>query len=591
MIRSVRADREGFKDVTFEPGFNVVLAERTEEATEKDSRNGSGKSSLIEVIHFCLGSGTEQNPLMADALEGWTFYLDLTIRGREISVSRNTARQGRIELSGDFSGWPIDIKRDVDTGKLYVSVESWRQVLAWLMFDLPLEMAEESYKPTARMLLPYFARRGRDAFSEPFKHFANQPSWSRQVHTAFLLGIDWRFTRSAELLRRREDALKDARKAIEAWRKTADVDGPDGTDTASLEGRLEALKINLERRMREGADQLASFQVHPQYATLELEATEMTATIHARSNENVADRQLLQFYEQSIEEERPADPEALAAMYAEAGVYFSDQLSRRLEDVREFHDRIYTNRRAYLEGEMKRLSEAITQREGEIEALSTKRASTLGVLRHHGALEEYLALQERHNELAEQLARVAAEIDQLRGFEEELTRVRLEKDQLVLDAREDFRERRPIWARAVDIFGANTAELYEHPGELALNVSTAGGLTSSIAIERGASQGVQEMMVLCYDLMVAELFSDRDPSPGFLVHDSTIFDGVDERQVARALQLAARKADDCGFQYVCCLNSDAVPWAELGDDFDVHEYVRLELSDAGEAGGLFGIRF
>jgi uncharacterized protein YydD (DUF2326 family) len=442
------------------------------------------------------------------------------------------------------------------------------------------------------MLLPYFARRGRDAFSEPFKHFANQPSWSRQVHTAFLLGIDWRFTRRAELLRQREEALKNARKAIEAWRKTADIDGPEGdADTASLEGRLEALRINLERRIREGADQLASFQVHPQYAELEEEASEMTATIHARANENVADRQLLQFYEQSIEEERPADPQALAAMYAEAGVYFSDQLNQRLEDVREFHERIYSNRRAYLEGEMKRLSEAIAQRDAEIEAISTKRASSLGVLRQHGALEEYLALQERHNELAEQLAGVVAQLDQLRGFEEQLTRVRLERDQLVLDAREDFHERRPIWSRAVDIFGVNTAELYEHAGELALNVSSTGGLTYSINIERGASQGVQEMMVLCYDLMVGELWSDRDPSPGFVVHDSTIFDGVDERQVARALRLAARKADDCGFQYVCCLNSDAVPWHELGDDFDVRDYVRLELSDAGEAGGLFGIRF
>lgn len=591
MIRAVRADHKGFKDVTFDPGFNVILAERSEVATDKDSRNGSGKSSLIEVIHFCLGSGSEQNPLMHDALEGWTFSLDLTIRGREISVSRSTARQGRVELAGDFSRWPIDIKRDVDSGEFYMSVESWRDALAWVMFDVPPEIAEESYKPTARTLLPYFARRGRDAFSEPFKHFASQPSWSRQVHTAFLLGIDWRFTRSAELLRQREDRLKDARKAIEAWRRTADVDGPDGADTASLEGRLEALKINLERRIRDGTDQLASFHVHPQYAELEQEASEMTATIHAHSNENVADRQLLQFYQQSIEEERPADPDALAAMYAEAGVYFSDQLNQRLDDVREFHDRIYANRRSYLEGEMKRLSEAIAQREAEIEAVSTQRAAILAVLRQHGALEEYLALQERHNELAEQLARVAAQIDQLRGFEEELTRVRLERDQLVLDAREDFQERRPIWSRAVDTFGANTAELYEHPGELALNVSTTGGLTYNIAIERGASQGVQEMMVLCYDLMVAEFWSERDPSPGFLIHDSTVFDGVDERQVARALRLAARKAEDCGFQYLCCLNSDAVPWEELGDDFDVRDYLRLELSDAGETGGLFGIRF
>ena len=99
------------------------------------------------------------------------------------------------------------------------------------------------------------------------------------------------------------------------------------------------------------------------------------------------------------------------------------------------------------------------------------------------------------------------------------------------------------------------------------------------------------MVVLCYDLMLAQRWANADASPSLLIHDSTIFDGVDERQAARALVLARERAEASGFQYVCCLNSDAVPWAELPGEFDLASYVRLPLSDRGEDGGLFGIRF
>lgn len=80
---------------------------------------------------------------------------------------------------------------------------------------------------------------------------------------------------------------------------------------------------------------------------------------------------------------------------------------------------------------------------------------------------------------------------------------------------------------------------------------------------------------------------------GVSIHDSTIFDGVDERQIARALTLAHRSTDEYGFQYICMLNSDQVPWKELPAELDDlrEEHVALELTDAGEAGGLFGIRF
>ena len=96
----------------------------------------------------------------------------------------------------------------------------------------------------------------------------------------------------------------------------------------------------------------------------------------------------------------------------------------------------------------------------------------------------------------------------------------------------------------------------------------------------------------CFDLMLAEICSEQGRFPGFLVHDSHLFDGVDERQVAKALQLGAERAEKNGFQYIVTLNSDAIPTEGFSGDFDVMSHVLdTRLTDATDDGGLFGIRF
>ncbi len=61
MIRSVKCNKASFKSVEFQAGFNVILADRTQESSQRDTRNGSGKTTLIEIIHFCLGSKLDQD--------------------------------------------------------------------------------------------------------------------------------------------------------------------------------------------------------------------------------------------------------------------------------------------------------------------------------------------------------------------------------------------------------------------------------------------------------------------------------------------------------------------------------------------------
>jgi len=78
--------------------------------------------------------------------------------------------------------------------------------------------------------------------------------------------------------------------------------------------------------------------------------------------------------------------------------------------------------------------------------------------------------------------------------------------------------------------------------------------------------------------------------PGFLVHDSHLFDGVDTRQIGRALAVGGRLAEEIGFQYLVTLNSDVL--SEIPESFKLDDYLLPQrLTDATLDGGLFGMRF
>lgn len=99
------------------------------------------------------------------------------------------------------------------------------------------------------------------------------------------------------------------------------------------------------------------------------------------------------------------------------------------------------------------------------------------------------------------------------------------------------------------------------------------------------------MKIFCYDLMLISFARQRGLGIDFLIHDSTIFDGVDPRQRAHALELAAAMAAKYDFQYICTLNTDMVPVSDFSPGFDYEALVRLRLTDTDASGSLLGFRY
>jgi uncharacterized protein YydD (DUF2326 family) len=446
-----------------------------------------------------------------------------------------------------------------------------------LAFGLDESETGVKHHPTFRSLISYFARYRGGAFESPFKTFATAQAWQQQVYNSFLLGLEWRDAAEWQLLREQKDALQKLRRAVDAL-----------PGLAESVGELEAQLVQAQRRITRTEEDLAGFDVHPEYHEIVIEADRLTAAIHKLSNENLVARRKLSLYEEQHDSEQPAAANDLLALWDEAGAALGESVRRTFDEVEAFHAQVIENRRVYLASAMEAVRRDSAERATQIDALSSQRAALLQILNTHRALDEFTQLQERVASLRREEADLLARIRRAREIEEGEARLEIERQTLLQRARRDFDERAEEWREAISLFADNTEALYDEPGRLVIDV-TSSGYRFGVDVERGESRGISHMMIFSYDLMLAQKWASKTTQPGFLVHDSEIFDGVDERQVAAALRLAAGAATSRGFQYICALNSDSLPSSELIGDLLLSPVLRL--TDESDAGRLLGLAF
>jgi len=576
MIHSINSDHKKFKKIEFHEGFNVILAERTDKSSQKDSRNGLGKSTMINIIHFCLG-GDPKDALNNSKLENSTFTIDLDLGGKRYKISRSPGNKSQIFIDGDYSDWSIKPKTDIDTGKKFLKKDSWRSMLGELMFDLPIGLP--TFHPSFGSLISYFIRK-HEGFLDAFKQSSSQSVWDVQTNNAYLLDLGWKFATDLQILRKRKTDLDAFKREINSG-KFAGFMGN--------EGKLEVEKIKLQIQADRQKEELDKFQINNQYEQIEKEANNITEIIHNNTNQNVMDKLLLNRYNISLKEERVTDIEQVSEIYQEAGIHFSEKIKKTIEEVNNFHIKIIENRKEFLNSEIRRLENDILDRTEIMEQSDKKRSELMQILNTEGALKEYTEIQKNYNNSQSELNEIKAKLDNLKNIENKDNQIKIDKQKLYQNALIDMKERTEQKNNIITAFGEFSSSLYNEFGTLLINLNV-NGFEFGIDIPRSSSQGIGNMKVFCYDLTLSKMWSQKQRSPGFTIHDSMIFDGVDERQRAGALQLARTTSETEGFQYICTLNSDMIPHRDFDSDFDLQKYVVRILTDSTDDGGILGIR-
>lgn len=574
MIHKIWASDKRFKPVEFSSGLNIIIAERTPESGQKDTRNGAGKTTLLNIIHFCFGADLSRLSLPKNELSDWIFYISMDLCGKTMIAKRSIVNSKIIEVETESDALPIAPEKDSDGNQFY-SNNNWKELLGRCLFKIQGDTAAK-YAPTFRSLVPYFSRRGVDAYADPFKPIRDYKAYQVQIYNAYLLGLNWLHASEAEELKQKAKAVKALSGAIKVG-------------IVPSQGELEADRVRIERELNQEADAINSFKVHPQYKELQEQANHFTSQLHEHINKTILLRRKLDRYERTVSEEKTPNDSSVEKLFTNAGIHFSENMKRSLSEAKVFHTTIVQNRKLFLESEITQLKITLASAEENIEDLTDRRAELMQLLMSHGALEEFALIQDRATEKKGQLETIRNKLSDIREIAKHNKEIKAEKLKLETKLQRDYELSRNNWEKAVTLFNENSQALYDEPGNLIIN-TTENGYKFDVEIQKSSSEGVGKMKIFCYDLMLIELMNQRG-GMDFLFHDSSMFDGVDSRQKALALMHAHKKALENNFQYICAFNSDMIPSDDFDDDFNIDKFVRLTLKDQKPEDGILGFHF
>lgn len=544
MLIRLETNRPEFKPIDFKPGFNAIVADRDAAATEQDSRNARGKSTILKFINWVL-AGNRPTSLVPLADDGWSISLTLEMFGGRVKATRDLSGGSRLQIVADEASLPA-LQPYLSEGT--ISLEDWKEVLGLALFRLEPEL-ETNAGLSVRTLLSYVVR--TDTPNDPLKTISQQSATSSRMHVAFLMGLDWRPVLQLARIKTGLDQLS----AITAATR-------DGLIT-SLRPESELLleRASLRGEADEWHTRIGGFRVLEDPQGLVERANTLTKEISSLRDEAVTDRQMRDLYDSSLADDGTEEINSaavVATLFEVSGLILADGFKRRMDEVEAFHSSLLSNRRAFLAAEIGEIDDRSAERNVRLQTLSQRRESAMQSLRAGGALEELLVMQSELADIEARIAAVDEQIEQARELESKRDELKLEKAQKRAAAGEVLSQSRSKLDDIGERFGSKMKRLYGKDAVLTVAVDD-GGFKFGLKVTGAGSTGVNRATMFCFDLTMLEEGIQTAHHPDFLIHDSTVFDGVDPRQRAGTLHFAQEMVEATRGQYICTINSNDIP--------------------------------
>jgi uncharacterized protein YydD (DUF2326 family) len=568
MIHELYANKSSFKKIQFNKGINIILAEGDDNT--ENSRNGLGKTTLVHIIHFCLGGTPNKKYLPEDTFNDWEFTISIDISNEKIYAKRSFNEKSIIIVEGNFSKFPLKPTYSEEKEIYFYTLNEWKEVLGTSLLGLKNEK-EFRFKPTFRKVISYFIRRDEDIKKSPFKTSSTHKNIDVIDCTSFCVGLDWK------LMSKYKEYGDEIKRLNENFSNLKSIHGSKG----QLVPEMNRLKKDLTK-IKEDLD---NYKVHESYRQIEKSADILSKEIQELVEKTIFLNKKIDIYEESIKEEN-IDDINVEEIYNEINFYFPENVKKTLRESKEFHKNIIFNRTNFLKTEIQSIKNDLSLINQEIEIKSDKKAGYMDILNNFGALNEYNNMQKYYTEQKSEYELIVNIIKQFDEITNKKNKLKVKLLELESRFQINYDENINHLNSLIDIFSDNSSYLYDVPGDLIIECSEK-GFEYNVDIPRINSTGKTKMIVLCYDLMLLENFVGYNYID-FLIHDSNIFDGVDSRQYASALNLIYEKTTKFDMQYICMLNSDSIP---DNLNFNIEDHVVLELNDNSIEGTLLGFEF
>jgi uncharacterized protein YydD (DUF2326 family) len=567
---SLTSNKESFRSVHFknETGLNFIVAtQKNSELSDKgNTTNGVGKSLIVALIHFCLGSNKKDS--FKKELSGWSFLLTFKIGDETFKSERSTDNQDKIKLNGQE-----------------ISLTKFKNKFESLLFDIPAGTSELSF----RSLLPFFIRPRKASYIDYNNPNAVKKDFQIQITNALLLGLDVLLVQEKFKLRKEKERIKNLVKELNEDELLKDFFNQ--KKDATLEGQQVKEDIsNLENHLK-------SFKVADDYYEINKEADVIKFEIEKTKNKVI----LLENQIINIEETRKISPdikrENIEKIYKEASTIFNQESLKTLEELEKFYLHLSVNREKRLLDKKNELLRSLNDLRKNIEQKKIELDSKLQYLNTHQALDIVLKLKDKLSDLK-------AKEDNIQRYDELISKYQKSKIQTEKDFITSTEKTQNYLDDAKEVI-KSTTDFFRELAKRFYPNSTAGitvrnndgdnqiryNIDAKISADR--SDGIGNIKIFCYDLTI--LLKGFAHRVNFIFHDSRLLSDTDPRQIAELFKILHEFIKVSGKQYNLSLNQnqlDEVKKYLTDAEYQtiIQKNICLELKDELPEDKLLGIQ-
>ncbi len=547
-----------FNSITFIDGINFIYGKKDRKGDPKKSLNGIGKSTLLDLLDFCLLSSFQEkhNPrlsLASPKISSYKIVLEFEVNGQEFIIKRNTNNPNEIEYGqiGAITTYPLSEAKS----KLFILLFSNREYPGKI---------EGKWFRTLMLFFLKIQKHKTSKFLDPIQYIKEMSTAElNQVHL-YLMNIDNSIVvdnfKIQESFKRKIPALREVKNIVE-------------TDYALTDIKEANNEINkLKREVEVIKNALDAFKLGEQYQDAEQEANKLTEEIKALWYQNYSDRDKINSYLASLKTVPSISKTRIGRIYSEFNQLLGEKVKKSLEEVIEFNKELAISRENFMKEEIDKLKEAIRLRENSINSLEEQRTKLFNFLSTKGAIndltEAFYTLNIKKNKLSD----LEAKLKTYNTLQYEILDLEKKDKDIAIQVKRFIDDIQTTEVSQISgIFNEIYNAIYPETKEQSVftisdKLNTDAKLEIGIDFPDVLSKGKNKGRTLVYDLTVLfNAIKKNIPVPRFLVHDG-IFDGMDKAHfVSLYTFLEQKKKEGNRFQYILTLNEEGTLSHDFGD--------------------------
>jgi len=572
-----------FRNIEFNPLFNVVLATIFDKISKKDVHN-LGKTSLIHVINFLL-IGTFDKKVFGNrkVFSDVIFYGEielnngkfLTIRREINNPTKLSFRISELKAIGFNPPQSWDIEN--------VAFDKSRELLnSYLGFNV---LTDFDYRKS----ITYFLRTQQD-FGDVYQlnkfNKGKHITWKPFVFE--LLGYD------ATLIEEKlnfEDTIEAKRNTIKILKAESNVD-------IGERDRLVGLQEIKKQEAQSAQSTIDKFNFFEKDKEIN---KDLIDNIDFRIQELNTERYRISYEISKIEESLQSivgevNTENLIKLFEDVNLYYSVELKKDYAELLSFNEAISKERKMYLSDNLSTLKVEYSEVNTSINELEQEKGDKLAYLTERDSYDKFKKYQIELSKTEAEIERLndkIAAIDQSLRINGEIEIEQKKVDIKVAEIRTAINSRRH--AEINKIFNSIIHDILGTNAVISIKLNKQGNvefdanyLNPADLASTSEAQGTTYKKLLCmaFDLSLLIHYS-KDSFFRFVYHDG-ILEGLDNRIKIRLLDKIKQICEEYNIQYILSLIDSDIPTYPTGVYYHFTDNeICLELNDKDESGTLF----